>query len=105
MDFKQKLLDDKQALLDLIKIAKEDGSAVELDQAKVGRLSRMDALQMQAMSNEVDRRRQIELHRIDAALQRIKEDEFGYCITCGEEIEAERLTLNPSLPQCGKCAT
>ncbi len=104
MNYKQRLLKDRDALQELISIAKESNSAVELDQSKVGRLSRMDSLQKQAMSQEVDRRRHMELARIIAALRRIEQDEFGYCITCGEEIEGERLKLNPSLPQCSKCA-
>ena len=104
MNFKQQLLKDKDDLQGLIDLAKESSAAVDLDQSKVGRLSRMDALQKQAMSQEVDRRRQMELTRIVAALNRIEEDEFGYCITCGEEIESQRLKLNPSLPQCSKCA-
>ncbi|NOZ65533.1 MAG: TraR/DksA family transcriptional regulator [Alphaproteobacteria bacterium] len=103
-NYKQQLQDDKIALQNLITLAGDESNAVELDQSKLGRLSRMDALQKQAMSQEVNRRRQIELTRINAALLRIEEDEFGYCITCGEEIELQRLALNPSLPQCGKCA-
>ncbi len=105
MNFKQQLLDDRDALQELIALARDDSIAVDLDQSKVGRLSRMDALQKQAMSQEVNRRREVELSRINAALQRIEEDEFGFCITCGEEIERARLELNPSLPQCSKCAT
>lgn len=103
-NYKQQLQDDKIALQKLITLAGDESKAVELDQSKLGRLSRMDALQKQAMSQEVLRRRQIELTRINAALIRIEEGEFGYCITCGEGIEHQRLALNPSLPQCGKCA-
>lgn len=103
-DFKQRLLKEQDSLQELISLAKENAAAVELDQSKVGRLSRMDALQKQAMSQEVDRRRQIELTRIIAALARIEDGEFGFCITCGNEIGGERLNLNPSLPQCAQCA-
>ena len=77
---------------------------VELDQQSVGRLSRMDALQVQAMANETERRRQTELKRIAAALQRIDEDEYGWCVTCGEEITPKRLELDPSASQCIDCA-
>jgi len=103
--FKQQLLDQKQALIKLITLTKTNTSAVTLDQSMVGRLSRMDAIQKQAMSQEVNRRRQRELARITAALKRLEDDEFGYCISCGEDIEPERLASNPSLPQCHKCAT
>lgn len=104
-NFKHQLLQEQQKLKELIALARDSKGAVELDQSKVGRLSRMDAMQKQAMSQEIDRRRQMELTRIEAALRRIEEGEFGYCITCGEKIERERLKLNPSLPQCRKCAS
>lgn len=78
---------------------------VELDQQAVGRLSRMDALQEQAMQFETERRRQQTLSRIEAALKRIDEDEFGYCIACGEEIDIRRLENDPTLATCVKCAS
>jgi len=64
----------------------------------------MDALQEQAMSLETERRRKLELQRIEAALQRIEEGDFGYCLVCGEEIEVKRLDLDPTLPTCVACA-
>ena len=78
---------------------------VELDQQSVGRLSRMDALQVQAMAQETSRRRAVELRRIAAALLRIDEGEFGYCINCGEEIARRRLELDPAAPLCVDCAS
>jgi len=77
---------------------------VTLDQSMVGRLSRMDALQNQAMALEAERRRGIEIQRIDAALQRIDEGEFGYCAVCGEDIEPKRLEHDPTMPSCIGCA-
>ncbi len=77
---------------------------VELDQQSVGRLSRMDALQGQAMAQETMRRRALELKRIEAALARIEEDEYGYCAKCGEEIVAARLDLDPMAALCAGCA-
>lgn len=85
--------------------ATEEGrKPVELDQSMVGRLSRMDALQGQAMQLETERRRGIELQRIGAALSRIEHDEFGYCVTCGEDIEEKRLEYDPATPTCMACA-
>lgn len=78
---------------------------VELDQQAVGRLSRMDALQVQAMALETSRRRKMQLRRITAALARIDEGEFGYCLECGEEIVARRLELDPTAPLCIDCAS
>ena len=67
---------------------------VTLDQQAVGRLSRMDALQNQAMAQAQARRREAERVRIRAALKRIEEGEYGFCTDCGEEIEAKRLALS-----------
>ena len=78
---------------------------VELDQQAVGRLSRMDALQVQAMALETSRRRRVELRRITSALARIDEGEYGYCLECGEEIAARRLELDPTVPLCIDCAS
>ena len=102
---KARLIERRQTLLDTAATTKEDRAPVELDQTRVGRLSRMDALQVQAMSLETERRRQLELQRIEAALKRIEEGEFGYCLSCEEEIEERRLEIDPTLPTCVGCAT
>jgi len=82
----------------------EDGKPVELDQTRVGRLSRMDALQNQAMARETERRRQQELLRIDTALERLDEGAYGDCADCGEPIAEKRLAFDPSTLLCIDCA-
>jgi DnaK suppressor protein len=77
---------------------------VELDQQSVGRLSRMDAMQVQAMEIEAERRRQERIRRIDAALQRIDRGEYGACVRCGEEIDPKRLALDLTTPLCAECS-
>ena len=59
--------------------------AVELDQQSVGRPSRMDALQSQAMAQAQQRRRDVLKGSLQAALQRLKVEGFGYCRECGED--------------------
>ncbi|MGF1503301.1 MAG: TraR/DksA family transcriptional regulator [Paracoccaceae bacterium] len=81
-----------------------DRAPVELDQTSVGRLSRMDALQVQAMAEAQSRRRVAEKARIRAALARMSEDEFGWCQDCGEAIGTARLELDPAAPFCVDCA-
>ena len=76
----------------------------QIDQTAMGRLSRMDAIQVQAMDAETARRREAELHRIDAALQRVEEDAYGWCVTCGGEIAPKRLESDPAAAQCVTCA-
>ena len=77
---------------------------VELDQQSVGRLSRMDALQVQAMAQAVDARRRGRLQRIEAALGRIEDGEYGYCAECGDEIPPKRLAIEPTIQRCVDCA-
>lgn len=78
---------------------------VTLQQDSVGRLSRMDAMQQQAMAQATERRRAQERTRIKAALERLDEGEWGYCVSCGEDIAEARLRNNPSTATCIKCAS
>ena len=80
-------------------------SIVELDQQAVGRLSRMDALQNQAMAKAQQVRRDLEGRRLQAALDRIEEGEFGYCEDCGEPIATGRLELDLAASKCVSCAS
>ncbi|RMF37482.1 MAG: TraR/DksA family transcriptional regulator [Alphaproteobacteria bacterium] len=78
---------------------------VTLDQPAVGRLSRMDALQLQAMARASDRLREQRKARIRAALSRMDAGEYGYCVKCGDEIAAKRLEADPTVPLCIGCAS
>lgn len=80
-------------------------ATVELDQSRVGRLSRMDALQGQAMNKAIAARRRQKLVAIDAALDRLNEEEFGYCVKCGDEIALKRLDIDPTVATCSKCSS
>ncbi|WP_417247679.1 TraR/DksA family transcriptional regulator [Celeribacter sp.] len=83
---------------------KSGTQTVTLDQQSVGRLSRMDALQSQAMAQAQERGRAIERQRLLAALERLEAGEYGYCVDCGEEIAAARLESDPAAPKCIGCA-
>lgn len=82
----------------------EGQKTVTLDQQSVGRLSRIDALQGQAMARATQARRSTRRARVMAALARIDAGEFGDCTGCGEEIAGKRLALDPTLPTCIACA-
>ena len=58
---KEELLRLKSELEELKETFMETGEPVELDQAKVGRLSRMDAMQEQQMALETARRAERQL--------------------------------------------
>jgi len=103
-EMEQRLIARREEVVRLRAESSEAAHPVELDQARVGRLSRMDALQMQAMAAETTRRRDAELDRIAAALARIEDGEFGWCLGCGEEIGEKRLLNDPAVPNCIGCA-
>ena len=103
-EFRELLEHRKQELLDVKETGDDSAETVELDQARVGRLSRMDAMQAQAMSKETNRRRDIELQKINAAFQRIDNGEYGFCLNCGEDIAEGRLRIDPATPVCIVCA-
>ena len=102
--FRQRLLAERRQLLDLRATGAEASETVKLDQTAVGRLSRMDALQAQAMSQERGRRRELELQRIEAALRRCDTGDYGYCTGCDEPIDVRRLELDPAAALCIGCA-
>ncbi len=99
------LINERDSLKVTGETSADSRKPVILDQQSVGRLSRMDALQMQAMAVASDKRRRVRLQQIEAALGRIEEGEFGYCVVCGYEIEMGRLKNNPAMPRCIDCAS
>jgi len=101
---KQLLLHNKSDLQEQEKIFNEETKPVELDQTKVGRLSRMDAMQIQQMALEASRRRQQQLIKIEQSLKRIESDDYGYCFSCDEEIDIRRLKIDPTNTHCINCA-
>lgn len=103
--FKLLLIEKKAVLIEMEETGKETAQIVELDQASVGRVSRMDAMQGQAMALAANQRRQIELQKIEAALKRIDREDYGYCLECDEEISEPRLKLDPASPLCIECAS
>lgn len=102
--FRQRLLERQQELAALSDAATDARKPVELDQQSIGRLSRQDALQQQAMAKAQEARRAVELRKIKDALKRIDEDEFGWCAECGEAIDARRLDIDTTAVQCAPCA-
>lgn len=102
---RERLLEMKAELEALAETGEESAAVVELDHAKVGRLSRMDAMQAQAMAQASSQRRGQLLREIGAALARIDDDEYGDCRECGEAINPKRLEVDPTALLCIGCAS
>lgn len=102
--YKQRLLQMRSELMSLSSTSDDAAKPVALDQNAVGRVSRMDAMRAQGMALETKGRRVQQLSRIEAALRRIDAGDFGFCVTCGEEINHRRLDVDPSYTRCITCA-
>ena len=83
---RDRLLKLREELEAVAATSDESAAVVELDQSKVGRLSRMDALQAQAMAKATGQRREAMLRNIEAALKRVDEDTYGQCHDCDEPL-------------------
>lgn len=46
-----------------------------------------------------------ELRQVEAALGRMAEGSYGFCIDCGQEIPPARLNANPAAERCILCQT
>jgi len=101
-EFRQMLL----ALQDELKALVEGRSAgtrpVAPDSA-IGRISRMDAIQIQQMAQANMRKAKQRLEQAGAALNRLMDDSFGECAECGEDIGYARLKARPEAPFCVQC--
>lgn len=100
-----RLRGEKAALRASSEATAEGRKPVELDQNAIGRLSRQDALQGQAMASAMEARRNGRLRAIAAALSRIEEGDFGWCEDCGEFIGFARLDVDPCAMRCVSCAS
>ena len=101
---RQRLEQERAELLALSEAAADERRPVTLDQQSVGRVSRMDAMQVQAMAQTVEARRRARLPLIEAALRRLDTGDYGYCTDCGERIPARRLAIDPTIARCVDCA-
>lgn len=77
---------------------------VALDQTAVGRLSRIDSLQNQGLTRNLQEREQAKLGQVTTAFQRLAEGTYGVCVECGGEIPFERLLVFPETPTCTGCS-
>ncbi|MDH5723083.1 MAG: TraR/DksA C4-type zinc finger protein [Alphaproteobacteria bacterium] len=102
--YKTTLLKEREEIEKSLAMAAESSKPVELDQTTQGRVSRIDAIQQQEMILAAQRRREQRLLMIDSALKRIESGDFGYCISCDEDIPEKRLALDPATLKCISCA-
>lgn len=99
---KDKLLQLKSEIEQLLKDSAASSRPVDLG-LSIGRLSRVDAMQQQAMAkaNRESHKRRLVL--IDAALMSLRQGRYGLCRSCEEPISIARLQVRPETPFCFEC--
>lgn len=89
-EYRNLILSHLAALQEEDRLGQQGQSVVTLDQQAVGRLSRMDALQSQAMAKANQVRRDAKKTALLQSLERLDHGDFGYCEECGEDIAPNR---------------
>ena len=69
----------------------------------MGRLSRMDAMQQQAMAKATRDKSKLRLAQCKRALSAFDRDEYELCRKCEEPIGYRRLAAKPEAPFCVTC--
>lgn len=98
----KELLNLRDELQKLLADSSDGAQPVSLNEP-IGRLSRMDAMQQQSMVQANRRTAQTRLTRIEAAMRRCTDDDYGLCASCEEEIGYARLKAQPETPFCIDC--
>lgn len=102
--FEERLLDEQDQIMGVTELIKDSSKTVALDQNSVGRLSRMDAMQGQAMAQAGAERQKQQLYLLEQALDRVDSGDYGRCLQCDEMIAIARLEIEPTAEFCINCA-
>ncbi|MDZ7682677.1 MAG: TraR/DksA C4-type zinc finger protein [Fodinibius sp.] len=86
-----------------IKQLEELTKPIEPDNA-YGRLSRMDAIDNKTINDAALRKQKSQLQKLERAMTRIQEGNYGTCLKCGDDIPVGRLQFMPWTTKCVKCA-
>ena len=101
-DFQQRL-EVLQAQIDaLLAQTEADVRPVDLN-LPIGRLSRIDAIQMQGMAQMNRHQLQIRRQQVEAALAAMAAGSYGACRHCKGPIALPRLEALPEVPFCLSC--
>ncbi|MDF1852158.1 MAG: TraR/DksA C4-type zinc finger protein [Verrucomicrobiales bacterium] len=103
IDLEELIIEELDRLRAESEKTKAERAAISPD-VSIGRLSRLDAMQMQEVAKEADRRREERVGRLELALEQLDAGTYGRCEGCGEDIEFDRLRTSPEATRCSDCA-
>lgn len=101
--FHGRLVAARDAARALLAQSAKSNDPVEVSGSAIGRLTRIDAIQMQGMSQMSQGQLSIRLQQIEAALAAFSGGRYGRCNRCKAPIPLERLEALPEAPLCMEC--
>jgi len=99
----QDILAEIESLKHSIVSLEESSKPVPPDNA-YGRLSRMEAINSKSISEAGLRSARSRLSRLESALQKLDDEDFGICLKCDRPIPIGRVLLVPESTLCVECA-
>ena len=70
----------------------------------IGRISRMDAINNKSVVEAALRKSKEKLEKLNSALSKIDDDDFGLCIRCHKPIPLGRILIMPQARICVACS-
>lgn len=103
--YKELLLKERENLLkELMENNETAKQLLENDQNNVNdSVDEANSVVTQNLLNIMETKQKQTLFAIEAALKRIEENSFGFCISCGSEISEQRLSVIPWATKCLEC--
>ena len=102
-DLRRKIIKEIEGLKKTVEGLEGTLEPVKPDVA-IGRLSRLDSMQNQSINEARCSQSKQRILRLEVALERLEDPDFGICEECGEVIAPKRLMLMPEVTLCIDCA-
>ncbi len=103
MQLRNKIIAETESLEESIKSLEETSKPVPPDNA-IGRLTRMEAINAKSISEASLNAARTKLAKLNRAMTRLDDPEFGMCVLCEEQIPLGRIMLLPETTVCVRCA-
>ena len=100
--FKKRLLEEKAELEEKARQTLNEDMQLDVDDLP-DEMDLASSEYAQSMTFRLRGREKVYLEKIDKALKKIEEGEFGVCEECGEEIDVKRLDVRPVTNLCIRC--
>ena len=102
--FRQLIEDEIEEVREKIAAFEESSKALAPDKA-IGRISRMDSFNDQGIHSAALSAAREKHFKLEQALAKLDDPDFGRCVACGGAIPLQRLLALPESTHCVRCTT